>query len=117
LKEELVQERTAIIPVHFDDGTKIQIEATIFGGEEKVTALKKGMAFEGVMKPIRKMASEVAKLVQEIEPDRASVQMGFEVATSEGQLTALLVKGTATANLTVTFEWVKEQKPLKRNRK
>jgi hypothetical protein len=69
------------------------------------------------MKPIKKMSSEVAKLIEEIEPDKAIVQMGFEIAASEGQLTALLVKGTATANLTVTFEWVKEQKPLKRTKK
>ena len=112
-----MHDRTEIIPVHFEDGTKIQIQATILGGEEKVTAFKKGIAFEGVMKPIKKMAGEVAKLVEEVQPDKAIVQMGFEVAASEGQLTALLVKGTATANLTVTFEWVKEQKPLKRNRK
>ncbi len=105
-----MQNRTEIIPVRFEDGTIIQVQATLLGGEEEVAALKHGLPFENVAKPIRKIASEVAKIVREIQPDKASVQLGFEVATGEGQLTALLVKGTATANLTVTLEWVKEKK-------
>ena len=107
-------DRTEVIPVSFEDGTVIQIQATVLGGmEEDVASTRRGFAFKNVMKPIKKIAGEVADLVNEIKPDKASVQLGFEVATSEGQLTALLVKGTATANLTVTFEWVKEQKTAK----
>jgi hypothetical protein len=108
--------RTDVIPVQFEDGTIIQIQATMLGGEEEVAAFKGGVAFEGVMKPIKKIADEVAKLFKEIQPDKAVVQMGFEIATGEGQLTALLVKGTATANLTVTLEWVKEKKASKARR-
>jgi hypothetical protein len=107
-----MQNRTDIVPVRFEDGTIIQVQATLLGGEEEV-AFKYGLLFENVTKPIKKIASEVAKLVREIQPDKASVQLGFEVATSEGQLTALLVKGTATANLTLTLEWEKEKKLVK----
>ena len=56
---------------------------------------------------------QVARVIREIQPDKATVSMGFDIATSEGQLTALLVKGTASASLTVTLEWEKEKPPTK----
>jgi len=114
LKEELVQERTEIIPVRFEDGTILQIEATMLGGEEEVAAKEGGLSFDNVTKSIKNIAGEIAKVIRDVQPNKATVSLGFEVATSEGQLTALLVKGTATANLAITLEWVKEQKPLKK---
>jgi hypothetical protein len=101
---------TEIIPAQFEDGTKIQIVATILGGEEQVSARENGFSFENVTKPIQKIAHELAKIIEDVQPDKAIVSLGFEVATSEGQLTALLVKGTASANLAVTLEWVKEKR-------
>jgi hypothetical protein len=105
--------RINIIPVSFEDGTIIQIEATMLGGEEMVAAKTGGMSFDNVTKPIKKIAHEIAKIIKDVQPNKATVSLGFEVATSEGQLTALLVKGTATANLSVTLEWVKEKELLK----
>jgi len=106
-------DRSDIIPVRFDDGTIIQIQATMLGRAEDVAAPKHGFLFEKITRPIIKISGEVAKIIHDIQPDKASVQLGFEVATSEGQLTALLVKGTATANLSVTLEWVKVKKSSK----
>lgn len=106
-----MQNQTDIIPVQFEDGTIIQIQATMLGGEEKVGAKEGGLSFDNVTKPIKKIAQEIAEVIKAVQPNKATVSLGFEVATSEGQLTALLVKGTATANLAVTLEWVKE-KPL-----
>ena len=83
------------------------------GGEEQVSAREDGFSFENVTKPIQKIAQELSKIIETVQPDKASVTLGFEVATSEGQLTALLVKGTATANLAVTLEWVKEKREAK----
>ncbi len=106
-------ERTDIIPIRLDKETVIQIQATVLGGDEDVSAPKDGFPFECVAKPIKKISAEIAKIIREIQPDKASVALGFEVATSEGQLTALLVKGTATANISVTLEWVKAPKTSK----
>lgn len=106
-------DRTDVIPIQFDDGTVMQIQATILGGEELVSARQECLSFEGVTKPIRKVAGQIAQVIRDVQPNKATVTLGFEVATSEGQLTALLVKGTATANLAVTLEWVKEKKQEK----
>jgi hypothetical protein len=102
-------DRTEIIPVRFEDGTVIQIQATMLGGMEMVAAKTENFNFSSVTKPIRKIAGEIAKIIKDVQPDKAIVSLGFEVATSEGQLTALLVKGTANASLAVTLEWVKEK--------
>jgi hypothetical protein len=107
-KEESM-ESTAIIPAKFEDGTEIHILVTMLGGEEEVAAKEGGLSFDNVTKPIQKVAQEIAKVIKDVQPSKATVSLGFEVATSEGQLTALLVKGTATANLAVTLEWVKEK--------
>ena len=108
-----MQERTEIIAVQFDDGTKMQIQATILGGMEKVGAKEAGFSFDNVTNSIKSIAGEIAKVIKDVQPNKATVALGFEVAASEGQLTALLVKGTATANLAVTLEWAKEKEPEK----
>jgi flagellar biosynthesis component FlhA len=107
---EETMEITEIVPAHFEDGTEIHVVATILGGrEEDVAAREENFSFENVTKPIKKIAEEVAKIIKDVQPDKATVSLGFEVAASEGQLTALLVKGTANASLAVTLEWVKEK--------
>jgi NTP-dependent ternary system trypsin peptidase co-occuring protein len=108
-----MENQTDIIPVQFEDGTTIQIQATMLGGMEQVGAKEGGMSFDNVTKSIKNIAGEIAKVIKEIQPNKATVSLGFDVATSEGQLTALLVKGTASASLTVTLEWVKENPPAK----
>ena len=108
-----MQERTEIIPVQFEDGTILQIQATMLGGMEKVGAKEGNFSFDNVTKSIKSIAGEIAKVIQDVQPNKATVSLGFEVATSEGQLTALLVKGTATANLAVMLEWAKEKEPVK----
>ena len=42
---------------------------------------------------------------QKVKPRKASVELGLEVGLESGHLTALLVKGTGTANLKLTLEW------------
>lgn len=108
-----MENQTDIIPVSFEDGTILQIQATMLGGMEKVGAKEGGMSFDNVTKSIKNIAVEIAKVIKDIQPNKATVSLGFDVATSEGQLTALLVKGTASATLTVTLEWVKGTTPAK----
>jgi hypothetical protein len=111
-KEEIMED-LEVIPVTFEDGTEIHVLATMLGGEEPVSAKADLLSFDHVTGPIKKVAREIAKVIRDVQPNKATVTLGFEIATSEGQLTALLVKGTATANLAVTLEWVKEKETQK----
>jgi len=56
---------------------------------------------------IEAVASEFGNLLTKVAPDKASVELGVEIAAEPGRLTAILVKGTAKANLTITLEWQK----------
>ena len=108
-----MENRTDIVPVSFEDGTMLQVQVTMLGGMEPVGDKEGGLSFDNVTKSIKNIAGEIAKVIKDIQPNKATVSLGFDVATSEGQLTALLVKGTASASLTVTLEWVKEKSPAK----
>lgn len=43
--------------------------------------------------------------LREVKPGKVTVEFGCEVAMETGTLVAVLVKGTAKANLKVTMEW------------
>jgi hypothetical protein len=107
--EEDMESRTEIIPVALEGGELIQIQATMLGGKENVGAVKGGFTLEGVTTTIEKLSAALAKTVEKVKPNKASIEFGIEIATKEGQLTALLVQGSATANLTIKLEW--EKKP------
>ena len=49
--------------------------------------------------------------LDKVRPQKAKIEFGIEVAMKEGQLTALLVQGTATANLKITLEWERKDSP------
>ncbi len=102
--------------VILDDGTIIQVQMTTLGGPVKVAANKGGLPFEGITKSVETISRSLMKAIRKASPNKATIQFGIEIGTKEGQLTALLVQGTTTANLSITLEWVKEteKKPTKK---
>lgn len=97
--------RTEIISAQLADGSTIKIKATALGGVEDVAALDKLLPFSEVTDTIERIASALAATLKKVKPDKASVEFGLEIGLESGQLTALLVQGTTTANLTITLEW------------
>src|SRR5690349_3468659 len=99
---------TEVKPLHLGEGDSIFVQVTVLDegrklddGESKVSASKGDFSFERVTHSIEKMSAALAKTVVKVQPNKASIEFGLELATKEGQLTALLVQGSATANLTV----------------
>jgi Trypsin-co-occurring domain 1 len=103
--EDSMTSRQQIVPVQLPDQVKIQVEATVLGGEEDVSF--RVQSFQGVIDAIESIASAMDTAVQKIKPDKASVEFGLEMAIESGELTALLVKGSGTANLKISLEWGK----------
>jgi hypothetical protein len=96
--------RTENIKVKLDDNTVIHIQATPLGGAEKVAS--HGLpSFREVTDSIEGIASAMVTTLQKVKPTYASVEFGLEIGVESGQLTALLVKGTGTANLKITLSW------------
>lgn len=103
--------------VVLEDGTKIQVQTTsLSGGVQKVSGFKHDYPFEVVSQSIEKISKSLIKSIKKASPNKATVQFGVEFGLKEGQLTAFLVQGTTTANLTVTLEWVKEATSKKRKK-
>ena len=97
--------RQEIVPVQLPDHVKIRVEATVLGGEEDVGF--RLQSFQGVIDAIEGIASAMNIALQKVKPHKAGVEFGLEVAIESGELTALLVKGSGTANLKISLEWGK----------
>src|SRR5438067_2510925 len=95
--------RTNIIEAKLAEGTIVYVQATLLGGEERVAS--RTLSFEGVTSAIEEIAKSVVETLRKVQPRKASVEFGLEVALQAGQLTALLVQGSTTANLKITLEW------------
>ncbi len=102
-----MEQRTEIVTVQLEDGTIVKVRASSLGGEEDVADFDKLLSFKDVTNTIESIAGAVVATLKKVQPDKASVEFGVEVAIESGQLTALLVQGTATSNLKITLEWGK----------
>jgi hypothetical protein len=96
--------KTENIKAKLDNGTIIHIQATPLGGAEKVASY--GLpSFKQVTDSIEGIADAMVTSLQKVKPRSASVEFGLEIGIESGQLTALIIKGTGTANLKITLSW------------
>lgn len=98
--------RTEIVTVKLPNGKDVKIEATLLQGEEEVA--NKILSFENIGDVIEGIAAAVAAPLQKIQPTKASIKLGLEVAVESGHLTTLIVKGSSKANLELILEWEKQ---------
>ena len=92
------------LSVTLPNGTIIKVEATRFG-EQKVAAVDATLNFEPVVEALEGISSALLEGIRKIQPKKATLEFGLEVAVEAGQLTALLVKGSGTSTLKITLEW------------
>lgn len=102
-----MEARDEVIPVTLNDGTVIQVEATVRGEERVATGTP--ASFDDLMVAIESLSKAISTTLDKVKPQRASVEFGVEVALESGKLTALLVKGSATASMKVILEWDNER--------
>jgi hypothetical protein len=93
-----------------EDGTIVKFEATQLDKEVDVADFKEIISFNEVTTIVESLASSVMNSLKKIAPDKSSIEFGVELAMESGKLTALVVKGSATANLKITLEWDKSGK-------
>ena len=101
-------DRTKILPLKLSDGKIVKVEVTPIG-EQPVSADTR--VLQQATKIIKSIAEDVAGTLKDIKeavkPDKFTVKLGLQIGIEAGQLTALIVKGTGTANLEITMEWGK----------
>jgi Trypsin-co-occurring domain 1 len=102
-KENMIMSKTEIVKAELGNGTLIRIQANSLGGEERVAS---GISsFKEVTDAVEGIAQAMVTTLKKVKPRGASVEFGLEIGIESGQLTALLVKGTSTANLKIIVEW------------
>jgi hypothetical protein len=101
--------KSEVIETKLTNGASLYIEVPVLSGEEQVST--KVFSFQEVTHVLEGIATAVATSLETIKPQQASVEFGLEVALESGQLTTLLVKGSATANLKITLQWGEASSP------
>lgn len=103
-------DRSRYVPVLAGDRA-FYVEAVTLDEEEEVAARNFGL--EGFTQSIGAVAETVSDAVmsglRKVQPGKVIVEFGCEVGMDTGNLTAILVKGTAKANVKVTVEWTPRQ--------
>lgn len=106
---ENYNQKTQLIKARLDDGTIIDIQANRSTSERDIGSRSnekdKFYEFHEVTAKIESIAQSLKATFDKVKPQNASVEFGLEVGAETGALTAMIVKGTGTAHLTVTLQW------------
>jgi hypothetical protein len=94
------------VPTQASNG-EFYVEAVALDEDEQVAGGP--FRFEEFTASLRAVAESVTESVvsglSALKPEKVSLEFGCEVGMKTGKLTAILVEGTAKANLKVTVEW------------
>lgn len=97
----LDSDATEIIDVTTPTGPiKIEVRTT---GREKVAL--QALTFTQFKDTLTAIASELSSVFDRFNPTRTVIEFGVEAALESGGVVAVLVKGSAKANLKITLEW------------
>jgi len=94
------------VPVRIGERT-VYVEAVSLEDEEEVAARLFALDdFAGSIGAVTDAVVDgVSAGLRKVRPNKVAVEFGCEIGVESGKLTAILVKGTAKANVKVTMEW------------
>src|SRR4051794_40937475 len=100
--------RTEWQPVYQNNVTEkdIYIEVAVRGGREEV-GIAEVIPWGRVTQLLGNLAEGLVSALEKASPTKASVELGVEFGVQEGNLIALVARGTGKANLKVKLEWGK----------
>lgn len=94
---------TKIVEVLFPSGETIKMQVSDLGGEKDASF--SSLDFSGFKDSAIRVAREMKSVLDDISPDRGSIEFGLAASLESGALTGFLAKGSAEANVKVTLEW------------
>jgi tetrahydromethanopterin S-methyltransferase subunit B len=101
-----MESRTEVVPVQINNNVQVMVEATVVGSEEDVAIDIR--PFQEVTDAIEAITSAMVQTLEKVNPDKASVEFGIEIAVQSGKLTTLIVQGSSKGNMKITLEWNKK---------
>jgi len=99
-----------IVEIKLDNNTTILAEVLVKNnnGREKIASEIAEKKFSDFSNTVGKIASETLKPLKQINAKKLTIKMGMNIGVESGKLTALLVEGSANANIEITIEWSNE---------
>lgn len=101
------ESRGDTVPVQLPNGAIVKVEVTSTGREDVGFDVKQ---FQPIADAIEGVVQMIAAPIQKVNPKKAAVKFGMELAIESGQLTAVIVKGSGKGNLEIMLEWEAQAK-------
>lgn len=83
---------------------QIYLEVLDQGGRQEVGVLD-SIPFDQVTEILSKIAERIGDSLGQARPSKACVELGVEFGLENGQLVALIARGSGKANLKISLEW------------
>jgi len=87
-----------------DTGAHLFLEVLDRGGREEVGLLD-GIPFQQITDLLGGIADNFGTTLRIAHPSKASIELGLEFGIENGQLVALIARGSGKANLKIAMEW------------
>lgn len=87
-----------------DSGDHLYLEVLDRGGREEVGLLD-GIPFQQITDLLGEVADHLGNTLRRARPSKASIELGVEFGLENGQLVALIARGSGKANLKIAMEW------------
>ena len=85
-------------------GAQLYLEVLDRGGREEVGLLE-GIPFQRITDLLGEIADHLGSSLRRARPSKASIELGVEFGLENGQLVALIARGSGKANLKIALEW------------
>lgn len=92
------------IKVADDSAAHLYLEVLDRGGREEVGLLD-GIPLQQITAMLGELADHLGSTLRRARPTKASIELGVEFGLENGQLVALIARGSGKANLKITMEW------------
>ncbi|ONI90722.1 hypothetical protein ALI22I_11495 [Saccharothrix sp. ALI-22-I] len=93
-----------------DQVAYVEVDRLAGAEEEEVSA--RALSLDGFTSSLSAITETVSNALahgfDKVKPDKITLEFGCEVGVESGKLTAILVKGSAKANIKVVAEWAPE---------
>jgi hypothetical protein len=95
-----------VVPVKLPNGTVAFVRATnLDEGHEDGAAWTGSFDFEHIAGTLEGIAESIRAAVDKAKPSNTRVELGVELAVTQGKLVGLIVDGDSKGALTVALEW------------
>lgn len=102
-------DESRVVKADVGGGRIIQVEVREPLADEMDVDIRDVLSFAGVSEAIEAISETIMDALRKAKPDKATVELGLDLALESGALTALVVKGKGSAALTITLEWTSGQ--------